>query len=346
MADPGGTSIDLRPEPHEKVSMNSRKSPGLIIGNARVDGRLWLAPLAGITIPAVRRFFREMGAALTHTEMVSSSGLLMKNRKTMEMLKNSEKEDSLALQLFAGDAPTLLESAFVALSNGVFGAFSINMACPVPKVRKRGAGAQLLSRREVAAEMVRELKKTGLPVWPKIRKHPSGTDSDTFSFCEALFEAGADLVSLHGRTPQALYGGVADRDVVKEAARLFPGGIVASGDVFTRGDAEDYLEGGAAAVLVARGALRDPFFFLEGKEPVDALERALVLVRLGDEIAVENGPRASTSLIKRFVSGMFKGLRGNAAYRKEVALSADWPEMRSRLCACIDYFEERGHDDA
>ncbi len=326
--------------------MSQNDSPRLLVGNVRVGGRLWLAPLAGITIPAVRRFFREMGAGLAHTEMVSSSGLLMKNRKTMEMLKNSEKEDSLALQLFAGDAASLVGSAHVALSCGVFEAFSINMACPVPKVRKRGAGAQLLSRREVAVEMVRELKKAGLPVWPKIRKHPSGSDAESLSFCEALFEAGADLVSLHGRTPQALYGGLADREIVKVASRLFPGRIAASGDVFTREDAEDYLEAGAAAVLVARGALRDPFFFVKGEAPGSVLDRALVLVRLGDEIALESGPKASTSLIKRFVSGMFKGLRGNAAYRKEVALSADWPEMRFRLCACVDYFEERGQYDA
>ena len=144
--------------------MSQNDSPRLLVGNARVGGRLWLAPLAGITIPAVRRFFVEMGAGLAHTEMVSSSGLLMKNRKTMEMLKNSEKENSLALQLFAGDAASLVGSADVALSCGVFEAFSINMACPVPKVRKRGAGAQLLFRREVAVEMVRELKKAGLPV--------------------------------------------------------------------------------------------------------------------------------------------------------------------------------------
>lgn len=326
--------------------MSEKENSGLVIGNVRVERSLWLAPLAGITIPAVRRFFRETGAGLTHTEMVSSSGLLMKNRKTLEMLKNSEKESPLALQLFAGDADSLLESGRVALSIGFFAAFSINMACPVPKVRKRGAGAQLLSRREVAVEMVRELKRAGLPVWPKIRKHPSGNDSETLSFCEALFEAGADLVCLHGRTPQALYGGVADRDIVKTAARVFPNRIAASGDVFTEKDAEDYMEAGSVAVLVARGALKDPFFFMKGTEPSNALDRALVLVRLGDEIAKENGPRASTSLIKRFVSGMFKGLRGNAAYRKEVALAADWREMRYRLCACVDYLEERGHNDA
>ncbi|MFA0889662.1 MAG: tRNA dihydrouridine synthase [Synergistales bacterium] len=326
--------------------MSEREKNWQVIGNLSVEGRLWLAPLAGITIPAVRRFFREMGASLTHTEMVSSSGLLMKNRKTMDMLKNSEKEDPLVLQLFAGDAKSLLQSAEIAMSKGVFSAFSVNMACPVPKVRKRGAGAQLLYKRDLAAEMVRELKKSGLPVWPKIRKHPSGGGAETFSFCEALFEAGADLVCLHGRTPQELYGGVADKDVVKASAGLFPGKIAASGDVFERQDAEEYLEAGAVAVLVARGALRDPFIFSEAVSPAAPLERALFLVRLGDQIEQENGPRASTSLIKRFVSGMFKGMRGNAAYRKEVALSSDWTEMRKRLCACIHYFLERGYGDA
>jgi tRNA-dihydrouridine synthase B len=326
--------------------MNEKKRVGQVIGNLPVDGKLWLAPLAGITIPSVRRFFRELGACLTHTEMVSSSGLIMRNRKTLDMLKNSEKEAPLVLQLFAGDAKSLLQSAEIAISNGVFSAFSVNMACPVPKVRKRGAGAQLLFKRDIAVEMVRELKKTGLPVWPKIRKHPSGSGPETFSFCEALIEAGADLVCLHGRTPQQLYGGFADRELVKAAAGIFPGKIAASGDVFERQDAEEYLGNGAAAVLVARGALRDPFIFSEAAPPAAPLERAQFLVRLGDQIEQENGPKASTSLIKRFVSGMFKGMRGNAAYRKEVALASDWAEMRNRLCACIHYFEERGYGDA
>lgn len=322
--------------------MTAMQGGKLEIGKVPVEGKLWLAPLAGITIPAVRRFFREQGAALTHTEMISSSGLLMKNRKTKDMLNGSEKEEPLVLQLFAGDATSLLQSAEVALSAGRFAAFSINMACPVPKVRKRGAGAQLLSRMGVAVEMVSQLKKAGLPVWPKIRKHPYGIESETLEFCEALLAAGADLVALHGRTPQELYGGVADKRIVKVASGLFPGAIAASGDVFSPADADEYLSGGAAAVLVARGALRDPFFFRGENIPGSPLDRALALVRLGDEIERDNGSKASTSLIKRFVSGMFKGMRGNSAYRKEVALSADWREMRSRLCECIDYFEERG----
>ncbi len=316
-----------------------------IIGNVSVHGKLWLAPLAGITTPAVRRFFMEMGAGLTHTEMVSSSGLLMGNRKTLQMLKHSEKEEPLVLQLFAGDTESLVKSAFTALSHGRFAAFSINMACPVPKVRKRGAGAQLLHRTEIASEMVAKLKQAGLPVWPKIRKHPSGMLDDTLSFCDSLFQAGAELVCLHGRTPQALYGGVADREAVRQAASLFPGRIAASGDVFSKEDADEYLQKGAAAVLVARGALRDPFFFGGSETVALPLDRALFLVRLGDEIADESGPKAATSLIKRFISGMFRGLRGNAAYRKEVALSRDWDQMRHRLCACTDYFEERGRHD-
>jgi len=317
-----------------------------VIGRVQVEGKVWLAPLAGITVPAVRRFFRELGAALTHTEMVSSSGLLMKNRKTVEMLKGAEKESPLVLQLFAGDVQSLVESAGIALSAADFAAFGINMACPVPKVRKKGAGAQLLSSRGLAVEMVRELAKTGLPVWPKIRKHPSGSNAETLAFCGALLDAGASLVCLHGRTPQQLYTGTADRQVVQEACAAFPGRVAASGDVFDKDDIADYLQRGAAAVLVARGALRDPFLFRDGIPPAEPLERALFLVRLGDSIKEENGPKAASSLIKRFVSGMFKGIRGNSSYRREVASSTDWLEMREKLCSCIHYFDERGNDDA
>ena len=141
------------------------------IGGLELKNNLCLAPLAGITILPVREFFTSLGAALTHTEMISCSGLTRDNAKTFDMIKTSEHEAPLVLQLFASDSKILISGALKALeTQEKFSALGINMACPMPKIIKNGSGSALLKNPDEAFKMTRDLKSFGLPVWVKIRK--------------------------------------------------------------------------------------------------------------------------------------------------------------------------------
>lgn len=307
-----------------------------------VSNPVWLAPLAGITVPPVRLFFRDLGVGLAHTEMVSCAGLLHGSKKTVDMLRVMDGERPVVLQLFAGDEKTLLKGALVALSVSGFDAVGINMACPMPKVLKKGAGSRLLDRPDIAAAMVRSLVRTGLPVWVKIRKMPSDSRRDTLDFTGMLLNAGASHVCIHGRSPAQRYGGDSDRTVILAAAAEFPGMVAASGDVFSPPDVRTLLDKGCAAVFVARGACRDPFIFpasldlcgfevredLLSENPGDKIEKLLLL---GASIATEEGERAALLLLKRFLSGIFKGLRGASRFRQEVGLTRSWDSMRMIL---------------
>ena len=106
------------------------------VGGITLESPLILAPMAGVTIPPLRLFFRKLGAAATHTEMVSCAGLMRSNTKSGNMLEICHKEEPVILQLFAGDTKTLLTAAEKAMSEapGRFAALGINMACPMPKV--------------------------------------------------------------------------------------------------------------------------------------------------------------------------------------------------------------------
>ncbi len=310
------------------------------IGRLATPNPFWIAPLAGITVPAVRRFFIRQGAGLAHTEMVSCAGILHGNGKTLRMLRDDGEGTPTVLQLFAGDAKTLLGGAKKALNEGYdsFEAFSINMACPMPKVIKKGAGAALLSRREIACAMVRELKNLERPVWVKMRLLSSDDQLETFQFIEHISRAGADHVTLHGRTPVQRYQGVADKKSVLQAAREFPDMISASGDVFTPENAMEYLEGGACAVLFARGLIRDAFLvqksvrFNMGETtfernlitPEEKLEK---LLGLGKDLYRDEGEKTALVLLKRFLSSIFKGLRGASQFRRDVAQTHTWKEM-------------------
>ncbi len=323
------------------------------IGGVSVDNPVWLAPLAGITVPSVRLFFRRLGAGLTHTEMISCAGLIHGSIKTFRMLRILDGERPVVLQLFAGDEKTLLEGAGLALSaSPSFDAIGINMACPMPKVLRKGAGARLLERPDIAGSMVRSLRGNGLPVWVKTRKMPSGSPMDTRDFTGMLLDAGASQVCIHGRSPVQRYGGSSDREVIIETASAFPGMVAGSGDVFCSRDAAELLEGGCAAVFVARGAFRDPFLIpvildelgfdvdrkLLSREPGSRIE---MMQELGALIVEEEGERAALLLLKRFLSGIFKGLRGASLFRRSVGMAANWREMHDILQEW-KVFAERG----
>ncbi|HOG13559.1 MAG TPA: tRNA-dihydrouridine synthase family protein [Synergistales bacterium] len=306
---------------------------------------VWLAPLAGITTTSVRLFFKSMGAGLTHTEMISCAGLAHGSRKTFSMLRTIEGEGPLVLQLFAPDEVTLFEGARRALSRSSFDAISINMACPMPKVTKKGAGSSLLERPETAAAMVRALMPLGLPVWAKTRKPPPASPMDTLSFSGMLLEAGASHVCIHGRTPAQKYGGRADRDAVVRSAKAFPGMIAASGDIFSVDDTLGLLGEGCSAVFVARGALKDPFlipatlhrcgFRVDERLLAPELDTRLDLITfLGERMLQEEGEKTAVVLLKRLLSGMFKGFSGASRFRKALFGTTDWRGMSEAFEEC------------
>ncbi len=315
----------------------------LAVGGLDLANPLWLAPLAGVTVPAVRAFFRRLGVALTHTEMVSAAGIVMSNKKTEAMVASPDGRDRpLVMQLF-GDDPLLVErGARRALAVGGFDALGLNMACPMPKVFRKGSGARLLEMPERAREMVLRLSDLGLPLWVKLRKttavHPLATED----FAAALIEAGADHLTLHGRTAAQRYEGVADREAVLSLARAFPGRVSASGDVFSVEAIRSYLDGGCVGVFLARGILRDPFlvpralaalgYDVDESLLVPAPERELdLLMEMGRALLDQEGERFALVLLKRFVSCMFKGFTGASAFRRAVAVEMTWEGLSSRL---------------
>ena len=327
----------------------------LAVGGLDLANPLWLAPLAGVTVPAVRAFFRRLGVARTHTEMVSAAGIVMSNKKTEAMVASPDGRDRpLVMQLF-GDDPVLVErGARRALVVGGFDALGLNMACPMPKVFRKGAGARLLEVPERAREMVLRLSDLGLPLWVKLRKttavHPLAMED----FAAALVEAGADHLTLHGRTAAQRYEGVADREAVLALARAFPGKVSASGDVFSVESIRSYLDGGCVGVFLARGVLRDPFLVPRalaelGYDVDESLldptpERELdLLTEMGLALLDQEGERFALVLLKRFVSCMFKGFTGASAFRRAVAVEMTWEGLLSRLAEGRNLFRQKLH---
>ena len=287
----------------------------MLIGGLELKNNLCLAPLAGITTLPVREFFSDLGAALTHTEMISCAGLTHDNAKTFDMLKTSEFEAPLVVQLFANDEKILLSGAECVLQECKrFSAFGINMACPMPKITKNGSGSALLKKPDIAFNMVKSLKTLNLPVWVKIRKLEN--DCDTLKFVENLLNAGADNICIHGRTQAQRYEGFADKNIVGECAKNFPGFISASGDVKTLNDIQEYLLMGCVSVMLARGALFNPFLFCKGE--VNRVEK---LINFAKRAEILLGEHKAVVLLKKFVPGILRNTHGSAE-KRNLACSA------------------------
>jgi tRNA-dihydrouridine synthase B len=297
------------PEPEDSAAAPLAGVPDpfrrrLSIGALRLDRRLFMAPMAGITSLAFRRSVRRWGAGLAFTEMISAYGVHYENRRTLEYLTCGPDEHPLGFQLFGADADVLADAAARCVAAGA-DVVDLNMACPVRKVVKTGAGAALLGDPDRAAKIVAAVVDAvdgRVPVTVKIRSGLRAGDDAGRRIAPRLAAAGAAAVCIHPRTASQLYHGRADHAVTFALAAELPVPVIASGDVDGRAAALCLLEGGAAAVMLARHALGRPWLFaeiLDGAQPPPG-EACLAEVRhFTGDVVREMGAR-SVGYLRQF----------------------------------------------
>mgnify|MGYP003289729047 CR=1 FL=1 len=231
------------------------------IGNIEINGKVVLAPMAGVTSLAYRNFMKPFGVALTVTEMVSDCGLIYDNIKTLDYIKTTEEERPVAIQLFGSSAETICKAMDVVIKhNPNVDIFDINLGCPAPKVTKTGAGSALLKDPKKLEEMFKIIcKHSPIPVTAKIRL---GWNEETINFKEnikALENAGISAIGLHARTTRAGYAGKPRWDLLVNLRDEMKVPLIVSGDIYTAEDAKKALEiTHADAVMVARGGVGNP----------------------------------------------------------------------------------------
>ena len=248
------------------------------LGSVALAGRLFLAPMAGVTDAAFRLLCRRHGAALATTEMISSKALMYQDAKTRTLLVRPEGDGPLAVQLFGSDPVCMAEAAHKALELCRAEIVDINMGCPVGKVVKSGDGSALMRTPELAQRIIEAVAAAvDVPVTVKFRKGFDGGSVNAVPFAQMAEATGAAAVAVHGRTRAQMYAGRADWDVIRQVKAAVSIPVFANGDIWTAGDAAHILEyTGADAALIARGALGNPWLFEQGNaalagEPVPEL---------------------------------------------------------------------------
>lgn len=247
----------------------------LKIGNIEIHNRVILAPMAGITSFGYRKFMAQFGPSCCVTEMVSDMGLIYGNKETKTYVEFEKLNIPTGVQLFGNSAENLAKAALICEKlNQNIDYYDINMACPVNKVFKTGAGSALLKNPKLCGDIVRAVKEaTHKPVTAKIR---IGVDSKHINFLEVIDElqkAGVDMIAIHPRTTKEMYGGLPHWELLKDLRSKMSVPLVVSGNIFTMEDAIKALDiTGADAVMIARGGVGNPRLItninnrLDGKE--------------------------------------------------------------------------------
>ncbi|GAB4304591.1 MAG: tRNA dihydrouridine synthase DusB [Myxococcota bacterium] len=296
------------------------------IGNISLRNKFILAPMAGFSSAPARRICVEMGAGAAITEMVSGAGMVYGEKKTLEYLNPYEGESPLWAQLFGADPMIMARAAEIAVRMGA-DILDINFGCPVKKVVKSGAGCALMRNPPLAAEIVRAMKgSVSVPITAKLRSGWEEKERNYAEFCEAIIRAGIDGICLHPRTRAQGFSGRADWREIKRLVGLSSVPVFGSGDVFSMGDALRMLaETDCAGVMVARGALGNPWIFKEllsgEKYSVSAEERFEVIMR-HLRLTVEHFGGRELAAVKSFRAMLVhytKGLKGAVKMRRELS---------------------------
>ena len=285
--------------------MNNYTTPWKI-GNVEINKRMVLAPMAGISNKAFLSLAKEFGAGLVVTEMISDKGIEHRNAKTLSMLDFDGIPNPLSIQIFGGDATTLVEAAKFVEAHTTADIIDINMGCPVPKVTKNESGSRLLLDPDKIYDVVSAVASSvALPITVKMR---TGWDNDHLFPVEnalAAEKAGAGAVAMHGRTRAQMYEGSANWDILAQVASKMTIPFIGNGDVRTPEDAKRMLdETGVDAVMIGRAALGNPWMlkrtshFLETGEELpeptiaEKIETAKIhLIRLTDLKGDDTGSR-------------------------------------------------------
>ena len=232
--------------------------------NVNINKKVVLAPMAGVSDKAFRELCVKFGAGYTATEMVSSNGISYLTKKTLDLMSISEKERPCGIQIFGDTPETMAKAAEFALTQNP-DIIDINMGCPAPKVNKSGGGAILMKNPDLCFKIVKAVReRISIPLTVKIRKGWDDKSVNAVEIAKICEEAGANAITIHGRTREQMYKPFVDLEIIKKVKEAVKIPVIGNGDIFCAKDALNMLEKtGCDLIMVGRGAIGNPFIFKE-----------------------------------------------------------------------------------
>ena len=299
------------------------------IGNLTVENPLFLAPMAGVTDWAFRTVCARLGAGVTVTEMVSSRALVYQDKKTARLLRKNEGS-LCGAQIFGNDPEIMAQGARLALEISGCDFLDINMGCPMPKIANSGDGCGLMRTPELAEQIVKAVvRAVEVPVTVKCRLGWDKGNINVLDFTKRMEQAGAAMVTVHGRTRTQLYSGTADWDTIRKVKEQLFIPVIANGDIVS---AETALRcakwTGADGLMIGRGCFGDPWLFeevraaLEGKpipQRPPLKDRVQVAVEQFQLAQQDHGEHVACLEARKHFAWYLRGVSHSGFYKQQIS---------------------------
>ncbi len=298
------------------------------IGNVELKNNVFLAPMAGITDLPFRILCKEQGCGLVYTEMVSTKGIYFNDLKSASLAKIIKDEKPVAIQLFGSD-PEIFKNIMPRLNESDADIIDINMGCPVPKVIKNGEGSALMKNPRLVGEIVKAaVANSNKPITVKIRKGWTRDFVNAVEIAKIIEENGARAVTIHGRTRDQYYSGIADWDIIAKVKKEVSIPVIGNGDIASINDAKKMIEiTNCDAVMIGRGAMGNPWIFNRiqiylntGKvidEPNDK-EKLEMINRHMNMMVEYKGEKIAVFEMRKHIAWYLKGMKNASTIKNNV----------------------------
>ncbi len=311
------------------------------IGSLEIENNIFLAPMAGVTDQPFRLLCKEMGCGMVYTEMVSAKGLYYGGEHTGQLIDIHPLERPVGIQIF-GSEPEIMAMIADQLNNEDADLIDINMGCPAPKIVKNNEGCALMKDMQQAEKVIcGVVKASRKPVTVKFRKGWDDSSVNAVEFAQMAEEAGAQAVTVHGRTREQFYAGHADWDIIGKVKQAVGIPVIGNGDIFSGEAARRMLEEtGCDGVMVGRGAQGNPWIFAEirsclrGEKELSApgpRDRIDMALRHGAMMLEYKGEYIAVREMRKHISWYLKGIKNSSQVKTSINNAHSWPEMKGLL---------------